>query len=128
MNTNVVDSSAWLEYFADGPNAGHFAAAIEASASLLVPSITLLEVFKRISQQRDESVALQYVAVMQQATVVDLDAAIAIRAAALGRRHRLPLADSIIYATARAADATVWTQDADFEGLPGVRYWARPSR
>ncbi len=91
-----------------------------------MPSITLLEVFKRISQQHDESVALQYVALIQQPAVVDLDAAIAIRAAALGRRHKLPLADSIIYATAQAAG--VWTQDADFEGLPGVRYWAKPIR
>ncbi len=123
MSTNVVDSSAWLVYFADGPNAGHFAPAIEATAKLLVPTITLLEVFKRISQQRDDSAALQCVALMQQSTLVDLDAGIALRAAALGRRHNLPLADSIIYATAQAAGATVWTQDADFEGLPGVRYW-----
>jgi toxin FitB len=120
---NVVDSSAWLEYFADGPKAEHFASAIEDTAALVVPSITLLEVFKRISQQRDEATALQYVAVMQQGRVVDLDAALALRAAALGLRHKLPLADSIIYATAQAARAIVWTQDADFEGLDGVRYW-----
>ena len=120
---NVVDSSAWLEYFADGPKAEHFASAIEDTAALVVPSITLLEVFKRISQQRDEATALQYVAVMQQGRVVDLDAALALRAAALGLRHKLPLADSIIYATAQATRAIVWTQDADFEGLDGVRYW-----
>jgi toxin FitB len=120
---NVVDSSAWLEYFADGPKAEHFASAIEDTAALVVPSITLLEVFKRISQQRDEATALQYVAVMQQGRVVDLDAALALRAAALGLRHKLPLADSIIYATAQAARAVVWTQDADFERLDGVRYW-----
>ena len=120
---NVVDSSAWLEYFADGPKAEHFASAIEDTAALVVPSITVLEVFKRISQQRDEATALQYVAVMQQGRVVDLDAALALRAAALGLRHKLPLADSIIYATAQAARAIVWTQDADFEGLDGVRYW-----
>lgn len=125
MSTHVVDSSAWLEYFADGPNAKRFAAVIEKPAALLVPSITLLEVFKRISQQRDDAMALQCTAVMQQSTVVDLDAAIAIRAATLGQRHQLPLADSIIYATAQAAGATVWTQDADFEGLPGVRFWPR---
>jgi predicted nucleic acid-binding protein len=122
---NVVDSSAWLEYFAGGPNAGHFAAPIENPARLLVPAITLLEVFKRISQQRSESAALQYVAVMQQGHVVDLDAPLAIRAAALGLRHKLPLADSIVYATAQTAKAVVWTQDADFEGLDGVRYWPR---
>lgn len=122
---NVVDSSAWLEYFADGPNSKHFAKAIEHPDDLLVPSIILLEVFKRISQQRDESSALQYVAVMQQSTVVALDAALALRAAALGLRHKLPLADSVIYATAQQAGAQVWTQDADFEGLPGVHFWAK---
>ncbi|MDQ2971773.1 MAG: type II toxin-antitoxin system VapC family toxin [Pseudomonadota bacterium] len=122
---NVVDSSAWLEYFADGPNAKHFAKAIEHPDDLLVPSITLLEVFKRISLQRDESTALQYVAVMQQSTVVELDAALALRAAALGLRHKLPLADSIIYATAQHAGAEVWTQDADFKGLPNVHFWSK---
>ena len=120
---NVVDSSAWLEYFADGPNAENFASAIEDTAALVVPAITLLEVFKRISQQRDEATALKYVAVMQQGRVVDLDSALALRAAALGLRHKLPLADSIIYATAQSVRAVVWTQDADFEGLDGVRYW-----
>ena len=122
---NVVDSSAWLEYFADGPNASRFAAAIENLGKLLVPSITLLEVFKRISQQRDDAVALQYIAVMQQGEVIDLDADLALRAAVLGQQHKLPLADSIIYATARRAKAVVWTQDADFEGLSDVRYWKR---
>lgn len=122
---NVVDSSAWLEYFADGPNAGHFASVIESPETLLISAITLLEVYKRIAQQRDESVALQCIAVMQQSTVVELDSALALRAARLGLRHRLPLADSIIYATAQAADAIVWTQDADFEGLPGTRYFSK---
>ncbi len=122
---NVVDSSAWLEYFADGPNAEHFAKVIEKPDGLLVPSITLLEVFKRVCQHRDESAALQYVAVMQQSTVVELDAALAVRAAALGLRHKLPLADSVVYATAQHANAIVWTQDADFEGLPGVRFWRK---
>lgn len=120
-----MDSSAWLEYFADGPNAKHFAKPIEHPDDLLVPSITLLEVFKRISQQRDESSALQYVALMQQSTVIELDAALALRAAALGLRHKLPLADSIIYATAQQAEAQVWTQDADFNGLPDVHFWAK---
>jgi toxin FitB len=120
---NVVDSSAWLEYFADGPNAEHFADAIEDTSALVVPSITLLEVFKRISRQRDEATALQYVAVMQQGRVVALDAALALRAATLGLRHKLPLADSIIYATAQNDQAIVWTQDSDFDGLAGVRYW-----
>lgn len=88
-------------------------------------SITLLEVFERISQQRDESTALQYVAVMRQSTIAELDAALALRAAVLGLRHKLPLAGSIIYATAQAVDAVVWTQDADFEGLAGVKFWRK---
>ena len=122
---NVVDSSAWLAYFADEPNAQHFASAIEAPDSLIVPSITLLEVFKKVAQQRGEGVALQYVAVMQQGRVVALDATLALLAATLGARHKLPLADSIIYATAQQGSALVWTQDADFEGLDSVRFFRK---
>ena len=122
---NVVDSSAWLAYFADEHNAQHFANVIEAPDSLIVPSITLLEVFKKVAQQRGEGVALQYVAVMQQGRVVALDAPLALLAATLGARQKLPLADSIIYATAQQVNALVWTQDADFEGLDGVRYFEK---
>lgn len=123
---NVVDSSAWLEYFADGPNAEYFAPPIETPATLVVPSITLLEVFKRLLQQRSESDALQAIAVMQQGQVVVLDAPLASGAAKLGVESKLPLADSVILATARRFGATVWTQDEDFERLPGVSY--RPRR
>lgn len=119
---NVVDSSAWLEYFANGPNAGFFAPAIEKTSELLVPSLTLYEVFKRVFRQRDEGAALQAVAVMQQGTVIDLDAPLAVAAAQLSIEQRLPLADSIILATARAQAAVLWTQDADFKGIPGVEY------
>jgi predicted nucleic acid-binding protein len=119
---NVVDSSAWLEYFADGPNAGFFAPAIERTTQLVVPTICLFEVFKRAHQQRGEGPALQAVALMQQGTVVDLDSAIALTAARLSAELGLPMADSIVLATARHRGATVWTQNADFEGLPGVRY------
>jgi predicted nucleic acid-binding protein len=122
---NVVDSSAWLEYFTNGANAQHFAPVIEEPENLLVPAIILLEVFKWVARVRGESEALQLAAVMQQSRVVELDAAHALRAAALGLRHELPLADSIVYATAQAAGATVWTQDADFQGLPGVKYFAK---
>ncbi len=122
---NVVDSSAWLEYFADGPNAGFFAPAIEATEELIVPSIVLLEVFKRLLQQRSENEALQASAVMRQGMIVDLDGALALSAAKVGVTGKLPLADSIIFATARRFDATVWTQDEDFDGLPGVKYRAK---
>jgi len=121
---NVVDSSGWLEYFADGPNAAFFASAVERPASLVVPTLSLYEVFKRILQQRDESAALQAVALMQQGVVVDLTAPVALGAAKLSMVTGLPLADSIMLATAQTFDALFWTQDADFEKLEGVRYIA----
>ena len=119
---NVVDSSAWLEYFGDGPNAGEFADAISETERLIVPSITLFEVFKRIRVQRDLASALYAVAQMRHGRVVDLGANLAISAAELSTESGLPMADSIILATARAEDATLWSQDADFEGMEGVEY------
>jgi predicted nucleic acid-binding protein len=121
---NVVDSSGWLEYFADAPNAGFFAAPITDTRKLVVPTISLLEVYRRVLQQRGEDAALQAVAHMMQGQVVALDAEIAIAAGHLGVSHKLPLADSVMLATARRHAAILWTQDADFEGLEGVRYVA----
>jgi predicted nucleic acid-binding protein len=123
---NVVDSSAWLEYFADGSNAAFFARPIEATDELLVPTLTIYEVFKRVLQQREEGDALRAVALMQQGSVVDLDARLALAAARVSLETRMPMADSIVLATARLHDATLWSQDADFESLPGVRY--RPTK
>ena len=123
---NVVDSSAWLEYFADSPNAAFFARSIEQPEELVVPSLTIYEVFKRVLQQRDEGRALRAVALMQQGRVVDLDARLALNAARLSIDTRLPMADSVVLATARLHGAVLWTQDADFDGVPGVRY--RPRR
>ena len=122
---NVVDSSAWLEYFANGPNAAFFAGPIEETERLVVPSLTIYEVFKRVLQQRGEGDALQAVAVMQQGVVVDLDARLALSAARVSLDMRLPMADSVVLATAKLHQATLWTQDADFEGRPGVRYRSR---
>ena len=122
---NVVDSSGWLEYFADGPNAAFFAPPIEATRELLVPTLSLYEVFKRVLQQRGEGPALQAIALMQQGQVVDLTAAIALSAAKASIERRLPMADSIMLVTAQTEGATFWTQDADFEGFEGVRYVAR---
>ena len=119
---NVVDSSGWLEYFADGKNASFFAPAIQKPADLLVPTVSLYEVFKRVLQQRDETEALQAVAAMQQGSVVDLDASIALAAAKLSTQTRLPMADSVMLATARAFLAALWTQDAAFEDIEGVKY------
>lgn len=122
---NVVDSSGWLEYLAAGPNADFFAGAIEATAELLVPTISLYEVFKRVLQQRGEGDALQVIALMQQGRIVDLTSPLSLSAAHLSVQHRLPMADSIMLATARDNDATLWTQDSDFEGLPGVQFKAK---
>ena len=125
---NVVDSSAWLEYFGDGPNAGEFADAVAETERLIVPSITLFEVFERIRVQRDLDAALYSVAQMQRGRVVDLDGNLAVAAAELSSESGLPMADSIILATARSVDATLWTQDADFEGMDGVEYRATRRR
>lgn len=122
---NVVDSCGWLEYFADGPNASFFAAPIEKVENLVVPSICILEVFKRVLQQRNENAALDAAAVMRRGLVVDLNSSIAISAARTSVDLNLPLADSVILATARAHDAVVWTQDADFERISGVKFIAR---
>ncbi len=119
---NVVDSSAWLEYMANGPGASFFAKPIEDTSRLVVPTLVVYEVFKRILQQRSEPEALQVIAVMKQGQVIDLDMSIALRAAKLSVQHRLPMADAIILATTQACEGTLWTQDADFEGLPKVRY------
>lgn len=122
---NVVDSSAWLEYFTDGRNATVFARPIHATTRLVVPSVSLFEVFKRVMTQRGEDVALEAVAMMRQGRVVPLDDALALEAARLSVEHRMPMADSAILATARAHRATLWTQDADFKDLPDVRYLAK---
>ena len=119
---NVVDSSAWLEYLAAGPNAAYFAAAIENTAELIVPTLILYEVFKRIVQQRSENEALQVIAVMQQGTIADLDSRTALSAARISIDHQLPMADSVILATARLNNALLWTQDSHFEGILNVKY------
>ncbi len=122
---NVVDSSAWLSYFAGDKNAEEFASAIEDIEKLLVPSITLTEVFKCIVRQRDENAALEGIAHMEQGRVVPLDSSLAIDAAVFGLKYKLPLADSIIYATGNKFSAIVWTQDADFKALPNIKYFPK---
>jgi predicted nucleic acid-binding protein len=122
---NVVDSSAWLEFFGDGPNADEFAHAIENPEQLVVPTLTLYEVFKRIRQIADETAALEGIAVMLKGEVVDLTASLALESARLSAESGLAMADSIILATVHAYDAVLWTQDSHFEGLAGVEY--RPS-
>lgn len=119
---NLVDSSGWLEYFADGPNAEFFAAAIEDTENLIISTINIYEVYKRILQQRGEDAALQGIALMHQAGVAEVTSPIAMDAVKLSAEFKLPMADSLILATARTFDATLWTQDTDFKGLPDVQF------
>ena len=121
---NVVDSSGWLEYFTEGPNAEFFVPPLADAESLIVPAITVYEVFKTILRQRNESAALEAVALMEQGRVVSLDTPISLLAARISLDLSLPMADSIILATARLHGAVLWTQDIDFEGIEGV--WYRP--
>jgi len=122
---NVVDSSGWLEYLADGPNAGFFSAPIEDGRNLIVPTLSVLEVFKRVLQQRGEDAALQAAAAMRQGELSDLTLEVALYAAKLGSELKLALADSVMLATARLHGAVLWTQDADFQGLEDVKYVAK---
>jgi predicted nucleic acid-binding protein len=119
---NIVDSSGWLEYFAGGPNTEFFSEPIEEPSELLVPTISLYEVFKRVLQQRDESEALRAIAFMLSGEIIDLTSTIALHAAKISTELKIPMADSVMLATARESDAVLWTQDSDFEDLKDVRY------
>lgn len=122
---HVLDSSGWLEYFAAGPNAAHFREPLKQVDRLIVPTITLFEVFKVVHRQRGEDAAIQAVALMKQGREIPLDGSLAMQAAQLSLELRLPMADSIILTTARAHQSELWTQDDDFEGLAGVRYFSK---
>jgi predicted nucleic acid-binding protein len=123
---NIVDTSAWLEYFTNSANAKHFAHAIEDTRHLVVPVICLYEVFRKTLQERGEHDALQAVGLMNQGLLVPLDAPLALIAAQISAELKLPMADSIVLATARSVKGIVWTQDADFKNIPGVKFFAKP--
>ena len=118
----VLDSSCWLEHFIGSDRAVLFAKAIDATDALVVPIVTVYEVVKKLAREAGDEVASAALTLMQQGRVVEIDLALALAAT----RHALPLADSLIYATAQRHAAELWTQDADFDGLPGVRYFAKP--
>jgi predicted nucleic acid-binding protein len=124
---NVIDSSGWLEYFINGSNANFFARVIEKADEVLVPTISLFEVFKRVLIEKDRNDAMEAVAIMKDGRVIDLDDSLALVAAELSYELKLPLADSIILATARAHNATLWTQDAHFKDMDGVKYIEKKS-
>lgn len=122
---NMVDSSGWLEYFAGGPNAADFSPPLQDPSSLIVPTISIFEVFKVILREAHENEALQAVAAMQKGNVVELTSSIAMNASKISLRYTLPMADSIILSTARAYNCLLWTQDSDFIDIPGVRYYPK---
>lgn len=125
---HVVDSSGWLEFFADGPNADLFAEPLADATQLIVPVITIYEVFKVVMRQRSENDALQAIALMRQGAVIDLDEPTALLAAKLSLLHKTPMADSIILATAQIFEAQLWTQDDDFKNIPGVYYLKKTAK
>ena len=122
---NLVDSSGWLEYFADGKNAGHFAPVVSNTERLIVSTINIYEVYKKVISEKDEDSALQAVAMMQQAKVIEVTASIAVQASKVSHIFKLPMADSLIYVTARDHNAIVWTQDADFKDMESVQYFEK---
>jgi toxin FitB len=122
---NIVDSSGWLAFFADEPNANHFLAPLSDSDLLIVPTITIYEVFKVILRESSDNEALQAVIAMQKGKVVDLSAPLAIAASRLSLEHQLPMADSIILATAQEFKAIIWTQDSDFKNIGKVKYFPK---
>jgi predicted nucleic acid-binding protein len=122
---NVVDSSAWLEYLADGPNAEYFSAPLVDTDNLIVPTVCIYEVFKAVLRQRGEDAALQTVALMKQGSTINLTDDLALQAAKISLEYKIPMADSIIMATARAHEAVLWTQDQDFKDLENVNYFPK---
>jgi predicted nucleic acid-binding protein len=124
---NVVDSSGWVEYFANGSNIKFFTPPVQDLGNLLVPSICLYEVFKRLTLDLGEENALQAVGIMSYGRVVELDRKIAIDAARISLDLKLAMADSIILATAHEYDAILWTQDAHFKGMDGIKYIEKKS-
>jgi predicted nucleic acid-binding protein len=122
---NIVDSSGWLAYFADDANAKHFLTPLHDSSTLVVPTVTIYEVFKVILRESGENDALQAIIAMQKGTVADLTASLAIAASKMSLAHHLPMADSIILATAREFNATLWTQDSDFKNIRNVKYFPK---
>jgi predicted nucleic acid-binding protein len=119
---NMVDSSGWLEYFADGPNAQFFSIPLQDTENLIVSTINIYEVFKVVLRERNEDAGLQAIALMSQGVVVDFDSELAIQAAKISITCKIPMADSIIFATTQKYSAVLYTQDEDFKGMPGVKY------
>lgn len=119
---NVLDSSVWLEIFAGTALGKKYIPLAENANSLVVPVISLYEVFRKVLRERNEHLALQVIAQMKRGLVVEFGLELALNAARLAQEYSLPMADSIIFATAQKYKATLWTMDSDFRGIPGVRF------
>jgi len=124
---NVVDSSGWLEYLVDGPKASSFEKPLEDLGDLIVPTICLFEIFKVVLRERGEDDALQAIALMKQGKVADLTAEIALEAAKISHDHKIPMADSVVLATARTYEATIWTMDSDLKKFDRVKFFQKNS-
>jgi predicted nucleic acid-binding protein len=122
---NVVDSSGWLAYFADEPQAKYFNLPLTDPSALIVSAISIYEVFKVVLRESTENEALLAVAAMRKGKVIDLTPPLAMVASKLSLAHNLPMADSIILATAREFDAVLWTLDSDFKKIKGVKYYSK---
>jgi toxin FitB len=122
---HIIDSSAWIEYFADTKYAKYVSNTIERSRTIIIPSITIFEVFKKLLKEKDKHIALQIVAHMRRGDIIDLDSSISLLAAQLAHTHNIPMADSIILATAQKHTATIWTFDSDFRNIPNVKYFPK---
>ncbi len=120
---NIIDSSGWLEYFSDGPNAKHYLTPLYDPSALIVPVVTIYEVFKVVLREASEALALQAIAAMQKGRIIDLTFDITMKASKLSLRHDLPMADSIILATARKYKCVIWTQDSDFQKIENVKFF-----
>jgi len=125
---NLVDSSGWLEYFSDGTNANKFYNPLKDLSNLIVPTISIYEVFKVVLRERGEEDALQAIALMKQGVIVDLTTEISLLAAKRSLDYQIPMADSIILATAQFYEATIWTQDDDFKGIKSVKYFPKKKK
>ena len=122
---NIVDSSGWLAYFADEHNAKNFVTPLSDSNSLVVPTVTIYEVFKVILRESSENDALQAIVAMQKGVVVDLTPSLAIAASKLSLEHNLPMVDSVILAIAKEFNAILWTQDSHLKNISHVKYFSK---
>lgn len=125
MSAICLDTSGWIEITHAGPNAEKFAKAVIGASSLFVSTISFYEIAKYTNRVADENATEEILTLLQQYLVTPVSHEIATLAATLSGRHKLAMADALIYATARHTNSTLWTQDDDFEGLPHVKYFPK---